>query len=279
MIPTRRDLRISLPADRLRDWHPEGPPVSHFMNTLSLFFPVGERFFIHAVRQFRDRIEDPDLAAAVTAFIGQEAMHGREHEAYNRLLQQAGYPVAELEQQVTELLERVKARTSARMQLATTMALEHITAMLADALLEDPAVLGDAEPNFARLWRWHALEETEHKAVAFDVWNATCGREPGAYPVRILALVLATAIFAAHVAGFLSRMEAADRQGPRTLRARLTGRLRLARFLFLSPGPIRRVVPQWLDYLRPGFHPWDHDNAHHLAQIEEVADPAAARAA
>ena len=93
ILPTRRNLRFKLNPSKALTWHQDGRNVSQFLNTLSLFFPVGERFFIDSVRHYRDRVQDPDLKKAVAAFIGQEAMHGREHEEYNGFVNEAGVPI------------------------------------------------------------------------------------------------------------------------------------------------------------------------------------------
>jgi len=90
MMPVRRDLRFNLPPERACDWHAQGSHVTHFFNALSLLFPAGERFFMDSVRHYRDDIDDPVLKKQVLGFIGQEAMHTREHVEYNDLLQQAG---------------------------------------------------------------------------------------------------------------------------------------------------------------------------------------------
>lgn len=84
IMPIRRNLKFHVPDEKVLNWHSWGPTVTQFFNTLSLFFPEGERFFINSVRKYRDRIDDPELQEAVRAFIGQEAMHGREHEDYNQ---------------------------------------------------------------------------------------------------------------------------------------------------------------------------------------------------
>ena len=90
MLPIRRDIRFALPAERIKNWHEQGPVVSHFFNALSLLFPQGELFFMDSVRHYRQRIDDPALKQEIQGFIGQEAMHSREHLAYNDLLQAAG---------------------------------------------------------------------------------------------------------------------------------------------------------------------------------------------
>ena len=93
VMPERRDLQFTLPTERISDWNNGNVQLSQFMNTLSLFFPEGERMFIDAVRNCRDQVSDPELKKAMTAFIGQEAMHGREHEDYNQKMVEAGLPV------------------------------------------------------------------------------------------------------------------------------------------------------------------------------------------
>ena len=82
MLPIRRDIRFALPAERIKDWHEQGPFITHFFNALSLLFPQGELFFMDSVRHYRQRIDDPALKKEIQGFIGQEAMHSREHVAY-----------------------------------------------------------------------------------------------------------------------------------------------------------------------------------------------------
>ena len=265
MMPTRRDLHFDIPAERIGDWHPQGRHVTHFFNALSVFFPEGERFFIHAVRHYRDRISEPQLKKAVAAFIGQEAMHGREHTEYNALMQAAGLPERRLEGVVTRLLERIKKHQPPALQLSATIALEHFTAIMADRLLGDERVLAGAEAHYARLWRWHALEETEHKAVAFDVYDRVMGRGPKAYVIRAAGLLGATLLFWPLVFGFHISMLRADPQA-RGLR----GWLRLLDFQFGRTGALRKLVLPWLEYFRPSFHPWDQDNSRYLPQLEQI---------
>jgi len=264
MIPTRRDFKFKLPKDRALDWHNEGRHVTAFLNTLSVFFPVGERFFIAAVRNYRDQIQDPELQRAVTAFIGQEAMHGREHEDYNELLAEAGLPVVRQEQEIKALLDWVQKHLPQSTQLSATIALEHFTAFLADRVLSDERVVGKGDPAFAKLWNWHALEETEHKAVAFDVWKAVFKPSVRSYAARTSGLLLASIIFLALVAKNYRENITADPKAGNHLK----GLAALGKMLFVSPGVFSKSVIPWLDYFKPGFHPWDHQNAHYLQQLE-----------
>lgn len=279
VMPTRRDLRFALPAARIGDWHGGAVHLSHYFNAMSLMFPDGERFFIHAVRNYREQIRDPQLLQAVNAFIGQEAMHGREHTDCNALLDVAGLPGAALQAFVSRLLEKIKRFAPKSSQLSMTIALEHLTAIMANSLLQDPRVLEAAEPHFARLWRWHALEETEHKAVAYDVWCAVMGNNPLRYFQRVFALLATTVMFWPLVAVFVWRLTRADAAA----RREAGGWRRMLGFLLVSPGPLRRAFPEWLDYFKPGFHPWQHDNRAYLDGIapllRELEDSRFAQAA
>jgi predicted metal-dependent hydrolase len=263
-IPARldipqRDIRFEFRPEDLRTWHPDGPHVAHFFNAMSIFFPEGERFFIEAVRHYRDRIDDPRLAEDVQAFVGQEAMHSREHRRYNQALADAGLPVERLEGWLGGFLGRVRKRTSPIERLAVTIALEHFTAILAGQVLRDETV-GDEAEELPRLWRWHAIEETEHKAVAYDLFQAITADARGAYFLRTGVMLSTSAIFWFLVFRFHWALVEAD-----GIAGDWRGWGRLARFLFVTPGALRRLTFPWLQYFRPGFHPWQDDN-HHLGQ-------------
>src|SRR3954453_10026483 len=134
---------------------------SHVAAGLSAVFPDGEDFFVRSVRHFRDQITDPELKLQVSGFIGQEAMHGREHRAFNARLAELGYPTKQIERFTKWSLETREKILSARSNLALTAALEHFTATLAELLLTNPdarAMFG--EPAARDLFVWHALEES-----------------------------------------------------------------------------------------------------------------------
>jgi uncharacterized protein len=267
MTPTRRDLHFSLPRECARHWHVQGPFVTHFANAMSLFFPHGERYFIHTVRHYRDQITQPELKDAVTAFIGQEAMHGREHEAYNRLLAEAGLPSEEIEAHVAQVFALLKKWLPASAQLSATIAQEHFTAIVAELLLTNPRVIAGADRHLRALWRWHALEEIEHKAVAFDVYEKAVGRDAKAYALRVSGLVLTTAVFLGLVLYYQQRLLKADKRVKRW-----QGLDSFLTFLLVSPGFVPRLARPWLSYFRRDFHPWDHDNRHLLKEMQLLVD-------
>jgi uncharacterized protein len=250
-VPEVRNLSFDVGPDVPRHWHGGRRAVTAFFNNLTVFFPPGERFFIASVRAHKDHIRDPKLEAEARAFYAQEGIHSREHIRYNRMLLEQGYPVDAMEARVDRLLRVVTRLSHKRMRLATTAALEHFTALMAHVLLSDPRLLEGAHPVMAGLWRWHAAEENEHKAVAYDVFVAA----GGTYVERVAAIIGATVIFWAKVADHQVRLMWVDRT---LFSLREWGSL--LKFLFVSPGGLRRVVPLYFDYFRPRFHPWDLDN-------------------
>lgn len=225
------------------------PMRSHIAAMLSAVFPEGEDFFVRSVRAYRDRIDDPELARQVKGFIGQEAIHGREHRDFNDHLSTLGYPTKTVDRAVKNglaLLAKVSPKTH---QLAVTAALEHYTATLAETILRDDEARAEFVSDEARaLFTWHALEETEHKSVAFDVFQQVCGK----HRVRVGTM------WSVH-AGFLLAMTAAV-----TLSVAMDPKAwpKLPKSLWnLRSHPFfqKPLVERLLDYNRRDFHPDDHD--------------------
>jgi predicted metal-dependent hydrolase len=226
--------------------------MSHVVAVLSAMFPEGEDFFVRSVRRFADRVTDPELKEQVAGFIGQEVTHGREHRALNERLHEMGYPTRRVDRMVKRSLAFQFQRFPALIPLATTAALEHYTATLAETLLTDEraqALLGNTEVRSLLLW--HALEESEHKAVAFDVYRAAGGSERmRIWVMRAISVSFLVGVFGHTVASLL-----ADRAAYHPVRL---GRSLAA--LRTSPFLSRKVVRRLRDYNRVGFHPDDHDN-------------------
>ena len=152
--------------------------MSHVLTVLSSVFPDGEDYFVRSVEAVRDRIDEPRLREDVEGFIGQESMHGREHRALNEHLAELGYPTRAIGAYVRALTAFRERFQSERGNLAVTAGLEHYTATLAETLLTDPRARAEIGHDGVRhLLLWHALEEAEHKAVAFDVYRHVGGTE------------------------------------------------------------------------------------------------------
>jgi hypothetical protein len=258
-IPTRRIDFEETFHDLPRHFAADGDLISsHIIASLSAVFPDGEDFFVRSVRQFRSRITDPRLKQEVAGFIGQEAVHGREHRALNDRLDELGYPAKRIERFVRRGLAIRERLMSPTANLAATAALEHYTATLAEVLLRDPEareLVGDQAVKDLLLW--HALEENEHKAVAFDVYRAVDGSER----TRTNTMNLITVGFIGGMTAQIIVSMLGDRE---TFRR---GRLRQSlRGLRDNPFLSRDVWRRLRDYNRADFHPDDHDTEELLEQ-------------
>ncbi len=241
-----------------RHFGPDGDVLSsHIAACLSAVFPDGEDFFVRSVRHFRGDIADPVLKQEVGGFIGQEAVHGREHRAFNRRLSQLGYPTRFLERFTERLLAGADKVLSPKACLAVTAALEHYTATLAEQLLRDEdtrALFG--HDKVRELFLWHALEESEHKTVAFDVYRAVGGTER----MRRVVMNGITAGFIGGVALAVGVSLLGDRVAYNPVRLARSVR----RFLH-SPIISRELWRELRIYNQPGFHPSDRDATELLA--------------
>ncbi len=232
---------------------------SHIAAMLSAVFPEGEDFFVRSVRNYRGKVTDPQLKEQVKGFIGQEALHGREHRAFNDRLGALGYPTRFVDRRVKHGLAILAAVAPKRTQLAVTAGLEHYTATLAETLLcHDGALDEFASTEVRTLFSWHALEETEHKSVAFDVFQHVCGKRY----VRVATM------YGCHV-GFLVGMTAAtalslalDPHARRHPVAVVRSVRQLRTHVFFTRDVLRRLR----DYDRADFHPDDHDTMELLAR-------------
>ena len=241
-----------------RYWYDNNPLITHVMNAMSLTFPDGEQFFVDSVRAFREHHTDERQKQHIRGFIGQEAMHSLEHDHFNEFLKTQGY-----EQQVkggTKLarfmIKRIQARKSAVDQLATTAALEHITAVLGRWLMTE-RTLSRLDPSVRALWLWRGIEETEHKAVAFDLLQNVTG---GDYLTRVRAMPAAVIELITYAAIYSQEFLKAD-----GLLSRPSVYLRGVRELTRTGGMARMLLPAILEYFDPAFHPWQDDDSKQVA--------------
>ncbi|MEV6217949.1 metal-dependent hydrolase [Nocardia sp. NPDC051833] len=252
LIRARR-IHFDYPSGSLDRHYVDGDLVmSHVVAHLSATFPEGEDFFVRSVRRFAGEITDPELKSRVQGFIGQEVTHGREHRALNERLQRMGYPMGRADRATRRVLGRYERFTSPLTCLAITAALEHFTAVFAETLLGDEraqALLGATEVRSMLLW--HAIEESEHRAVAFDVYRAAGGTERR----RIWAMRGIMVSFFASVIAYSTLSALGDRATYHPIRL---GRSLAA--LRHSPFLTREVRARMRAYTQRGFHPDDTDN-------------------
>ncbi len=254
---TPRDRRFGRDAAQRRWWMNGDPVATAFYNALSVTFPRGEAMFIDAVKAHRDGVP-PKLAQEIRAFTMQEVMHSREHVAFNRKVEEAGYDLTELNADVDHILDLI-AKRPPMVNLLATIALEHYTAILAADFLRNPELLRGADKEWGDLWRWHAIEEIEHKGVAYDTYlHATQGwsrwRRWRRWRAKTIMMLLVTSRFwPKRVKGMKALLRQDGLSGWKV-------GLRIWWYLLGKPGVLRKLIPEWLAYFKPGFHPWEHDD-------------------
>lgn len=268
-----RDIRFNVEPAGAGHWLGGDPVGTAVFNALSLTFPDGERLFMDAVRNYRGQLSGKLLEDA-RGFIAQEAIHSREHHGLNGAIDRSKYPVAEIEAQVRQRTTFARERGPMAM-LVSTIALEHFTAMMADMFMANPELFKDSAPDMERLWRWHAMEETEHKAVAYDVFMAvTKDWSPfKRYMIRCRAMFFVSIMFTRNICRYAARLLEADGYEP-------TAALKAVdRYVWRTPGIFMRGWKTYFAWYRPGFHPWDHDNRQELAAWQAEFDAAVPAAA
>lgn len=242
-----------------RDWLANDPFLSMFFNALSLLFPDGERYFMDAVRALREHVTEPQLQEDVRGFLAQEALHSREHAGFNSWLKRFGIDTDSMALAIAEQIEQRKARRTPLENLAVTSGLEHFTAIMAEAWLRDDELRAAADPRVRDMWTWHAIEEIEHKAVAFDVYRAAGGD----YLTRIRFMAFISVAFTLSIAR-VQRSLLIKTGEQRNVRSMVRG---LAR-LWGPGGTFTRVLPLYFRYYAPNFHPNDHDQSALRARFE-----------
>lgn len=230
--------------------------MTHLFNGLSALFPDGERFFVASVRAVRKAVDDPQLQKDISAFIGQEAMHAKEHSAFNRGAVEHGYGIERLETWTQKFLavSDLPGLNNKRTKLAATVALEHFTGILSAQLLRREDVVESIDESMRNLWMWHCVEENEHKAVAFDTYKLVYGEGAVNYAIRMGTMILATVLIMVAIHAFTAELL---RQDGKLLKPKLW--MDGLRNLWGKEGMFRQIIPEFLDYFKPGFHPWDHD--------------------
>lgn len=256
------DLREPLASD----WHGGHAFQTAMFNALSLSFPTGEKFFVDSVRYYLPRIDDPKLKREADVFVQQEYIHRREHQRYNEVLANArGFDLEKLESRFLKEIARANKEPPI-VRLATTVVLEHITAMFAAGSMRNSRWMDGAHPAMAEIWQWHAIEETEHKSVAYDVFLAVGGeRKLLRQMIRIIRMRFPYNTIRTICS--MRRMEGKPvwswsfwKQG--------------YEFLLGKDGILREIASDYRLFYRDDFHPWMHDNRDLLRETNASAGPA-----
>lgn len=246
-LPEVRSPKMSSHGPVPRAWFADNAVATHLANGVGLLFPAGERFFVRSVRAYLDELKDETLVLHAKRFFGQEGRHAKEHDRVIALLREQGYDVTGFlkfyERVAYKLIERI---SPASLSLATTAACEHFTALLAEEALVSRS-LDEAHPTMRELFLWHAAEEIEHRAVAFDVLSAVAP----SYPLRLAGLFVATAclggFWALATVSLLLQEEKPHRLAKDFLR------------MFGQEGVSSIFVRGIREYMKRDFHPLDRE--------------------
>ncbi len=249
-------------------WMNGSAGLTHFMTALSALFPAGEKFFIDSVRAVRHHPALKDniaLQKEISAFIGQEAMHTQQHQGFNAAAQRYGHDVQTLDgyadkviQSTRKLMAKIAKPvgiTQEMIDLTATTALEHFTATIASQLLTNAHIQElMTDETMKSMWMWHAIEENEHKAVAYDVFEGIYGQGLKSYALRTSSLLIAMTTLFVVQSYFLVRLLKQDQQ------LNLDSLREIYSYAYSpSRGVITGMGKEMLLYFKPGFHPNDLD--------------------
>lgn len=249
-ITPRKGPDFGLDGDIPKYWFGGDAFKTRFFDAMSLLFPEGEKFFIACVRDYRDQPTDPALQAQVKDFIYQEGQHGMVHTRFNDRLKAQGIAVDKILQRQKDIMFGFFRGHLPRVYtLGQTAAAEHMTALMAHGFFAK-GLFDDADPRIRAMYAWHAIEEIEHKAVAFDVFRKVA---KGGYFTRILSMLQVSLSFPLHVFMIMSHMFRVD-----GVKNRLRVWLRGLWWLYGPGGLYPRLMPHYLVYFKPGFHPWKY---------------------
>ena len=228
-------------------WCANDPAITHYFTGLSTLFPEGESYFVRSVRALREHAKlNEALDREISAFIGQEAMHSKEHHAFHISAQQHGMNPESLEKATGIVLKGLEKVFSKKWNLLVTVGLEHYTAVLVVSMMETVNEYM-TDKTIRDLWLWHSVEETEHKAVAFDLYEYLYGNGLNAYLPRVtiftLSLILITGLSTIYQIVLMKR----DKQ--------LSNLKTWQNFFNFAAKQYKTFIPKFFEYYRYDFHP------------------------
>ncbi len=276
-VPKTAKPRAEVPIRHMDfQFSADGVDTQFFRNTelataifeaLSIFLTFGEDLVIDTARYHRQFVKDPELKRQVTSLIGQEAIHSKMHNEFNDALAKHRFPVGFYRFLADNVFEYGFKRLPNRMQLSLMAGIEHFTAVLSEYMMKHEDIFFETEDEKQRaLWMWHMLEESEHKDIAYDVFQELSGN----YALRISGFALATftIMFLVPLGGVFIPI---FRNPLNMVRPRYWKDVRHSLVLLAGPkdGVFGSTMNHIMDYLRPDFHPNDHDTSAYLEYYKE----------
>lgn len=249
-----RHLRFPVPENLEKYWHSNSDVKTYHFNALAVFLPQLEKMLVLSLKKALKDVTCPILRAEVASLVAQEAIHGR---AFADYCQHTVYSHYDCPKQYSlwffRLLAGLFNKCSHTFHYSLSAAGEHFTAIAADLFLRQPDWFKGVEPAHSAIWRWHCIEEIEHKAVAFDVFQATNGN----YFIRVLGMVMMTCFF---LALYIKPIWFMMKQDRKHTNLRFYGRA--LQYYWGKDGLFRSLAKSYFDYFKPTFHPSKHQNDH-----------------
>lgn len=271
-VPVRH-MEFNFDAGKVDDkFYLQAELASAYFEALSIFLTYGEDLVIDTARHHRALLTDPELKRRVTALIGQEAIHSKMHNEWNDVLAQHRFPVPLYRFLGGKVFEYGFNRFPQPLKLSMMAGIEHFTAVLAEFMMkhEDNFFASDDEQQRA-LWMWHMLEESEHKDIAYDVYQTLSGN----YPLRALGFAIALVTIVVLVPFAATLIPVIRKPANLVSLSYWKDVKRSTGLLFgTADGVYGSTIRHIFDYLRPDFHPNDHDTTAWLDYYKQrLLDP------
>ena len=159
-------------------WSRTHPNFSMWVNALGVHVPYFERYLVKALRKAKPYLSDPELLRDVSAIIGQEAHHARNFIDVNRWLARRYPQVDELDREARQFFDERAKKDDLKKLVGFTAGYETFTFLAGIIILDNyKRWFSDSDPTMRAIWVWHQVEEIEHGAVAFDVYQALYGED------------------------------------------------------------------------------------------------------
>lgn len=244
-----------------RAWAAEDPFLTGVLNTYGVLVPRNEAFYISTIRAVEGRVREPSLSARVDRFIRQEAQHGAAHHRMLAVLDAQGYRFRTAAKWVNAVVYGITERAlPLRVRMSMVACIEYVNAYVGHEVLSQ-RMLDGSDPTLRAMYEWHFAEEIEHRAVAYDVFQALSSR----WVLRVAGVALTVPLFYLLLTLGSAWFAAQDRslfttRWWRGAWGHLFGRHRM----------VRRSARHLWAYLKPSFHPSQ-------ALDDELAEQAVAR--
>lgn len=222
---------------------------SAFIAQLSSTFPVGETEFLNSVKNYRAEIKNEKLIKQVKGFIGQEGHHSHQHEKINRELDRLGYDTNRIHLLLKAMIDEKVVNMSRKFRLAYTVCAEHMTGIMAEHAITRTDFLANLEKPFQDLLYWHAVEEIEHKAVAFDVYMECEG------DTKYLKRVMTLFILGMHMRMTRYTLNMVFSSKHWKSWSEFKG---FMSWMFGKKGMWRSLRKPYRSFFKEGFHPWSN---------------------